>query len=63
MNKLLAKFRGAYKSWTIWFNVIALGASFPGISLFPGFVQWFFFLVAVGNVILRFKTDKDLAAK
>ena len=74
MNRLLGKVKNMWRSWTIWFNGvgIAIIGFWPDlVSNFPtlqGYVSEGVFKGAMGailmiNLILRFKTTKDLADK
>lgn len=74
MKKLLLKIQGMWHSWTIWFNGIGLAlmqywpdlvTNFPTLQ---GYVSDTNFKRAMGailatNLVLRFKTSKDLADK
>jgi len=55
------------KSFTIWFNTIG-AAVLTAIMLEPTFVEYMdthnlSFVLVIGNIILRFKTNSDLADK
>lgn len=70
----IAKFKGASKSLTVWLNTIAL-AALPFIDTLQqtlpslqGSVSGTIYkvlgaVVIVGNILLRFKTNTDLAHK
>lgn len=69
-----AKLSGAYKSWVIWFNGLlgSLAVAVPAISdALPQLRHYIpdntysaiTALLVVGNLILRFKTDKPLEDK
>lgn len=70
MNRL----KKAWKSLTIWFNSAALSLipavefakdSFPEMQSYVdhGFYKWVMGTVVAVNILLRFKTNKDLADK
>ena len=72
--KQIERVKNSWKSWTIWFNgtAIALMAFWPDlVTNFPtiqGYVSDITYkrimgLILVINLILRFKTTKDLADK
>ena len=74
INKQIKRVKGAWRSWTIWFNGvgIAIVGFWPDlVSNFPtlqGYVSESIFKGTMGailviNLILRFKTTKDLADK
>ncbi len=57
----------AIKSFTIWFNTIGAGL-LTAMMLEPTFVEYLdthnlSMLLILGNIILRFKTNSDLADK
>lgn len=71
---MLAKLRKAWKSWTIWFNSMALAfvaflpdltASLPQVQdyLTPATYRALALAVFVVNMALRFKTKTDLSEK
>ena len=74
MNKLLERIKNSWRSWTIWFNGvgIAIIGFWPDlVTNFPtlqGYVSESIYKGSMGailiiNLILRFKTTKDLADK
>lgn len=73
-HSLWLKIKGSIKSWTMHWNVWSaiVIASLPTLeSQFPGMQQFLpdnvykaaFGLIVAGNIILRLKTNKDLAHK
>lgn len=69
---MIAKLRGALKSLTIWWNVIAgavlgilpmLQDALPAIQQYVPDIRWAAVVVIVGNVLLRFKTNTALQDK
>lgn len=74
IDNLLAKLRGALKSWTVWANGLLLMAlpflpvlqdSLPQLQAYlpENFYKWAMLGVLVGNIALRFKTTTSLAEK
>lgn len=71
MEILKARLKRAYKSWTVWFNSLAvmLIAFQPQIetqlqaALPPDQYAKFTLVILVVNILLRIKTTKDLADK
>lgn len=70
---LVAKIQGTWKSWTIWVNGIilliiqfadSLQITLPIVHEYlPSNLYQMLGIVAGINILLRFKTNKDLAAK
>jgi len=71
---MIDKIKNAWKSWTIWFNGVAtaivLGLpsaqdAFPQLQAYlPANVyKYAMAALVVGNILLRFKTNKSLADK
>lgn len=71
MKILLAKLRGARRSLTVWFNggMLTLVSLLPSLAealpllkdyLPADFYQLAFTVVAVGNILIRGKTNKSL---
>jgi len=74
MDKLKATIKGAFKSFTIWFNGImaaalalvpAASAMLPQLQgAVPDQVyKWLMLTTIIGNFVLRVKTDKPLHEK
>lgn len=74
MKTIIDKLKGAWRSFTIWFNALLLAAlplyeaakeSLPDLQgyLPPDLYKWVGVAVVVGNILLRFKTRTDLAHK
>jgi len=74
MEKLEATLRGAFKSFTIWFNGLmatALAAIPVATTMLPqlqgtvpdNVYKWMLLATIVGNFILRLKTNKALKDK
>lgn len=72
MNKFIERLQGAWRSWTIWINSVAaiLLMTLPDLQMvFPqieGYIPAIYYKYAMGviiaaNILLRFKTSKDLA--
>lgn len=67
MEKFKDKLKGAWNSSTIWFNTTGIVLLSVAMAE-PLVAQWlldngFMWVLAVGNVVLRFKTTTDLAGK
>ena len=71
---MLKKIKGAYKSWTIWFNGISLAViaglpmlqdSLPMLSQYldATVARTVGLVVVVANILLRFRTNISLADK
>ena len=71
---MLEKLKRSWKSWTIWFNGVALGviAGLPSVQeAIPQLQQYvdaklykeLMVAVIAANILLRFKTNKPLEAK
>lgn len=71
---MIDKFKGCYKSFTIWFNGLALSfvslfdifhASLPELSQYvpDNVYKKMGLTIVVGNLLLRFKTSKPLQEK
>lgn len=67
-----AKLLNMWKSWTIWFNGVAAAAlgilpmaqdSLPALQQYVPDIKWAAVSIIVGNVLLRFKTNKPLQEK
>lgn len=74
LNDLRLKLRNIYKSWVVWFNAAmvalpfaldALSAQLPAMQsvMPPNIYMYVYIVTVVGNVLLRFKTNKSLADK
>lgn len=74
MNKLKAKLKGSWRSFTIWFNgitgtvIVALPTAQDQFPQLQGYVssdvyKWAMGAIVVANIALRFKTNADLADK
>lgn len=74
MNKVIRKTRGLVKSLTAWLNamaaslvplLIAAKEDFPLLksSLTADLYKYAFIAIIVLNILVRFKTNKDLADK
>ena len=74
MDKLKASIRGAFKSFTMWFNAImataiaalpSLHDALPSLQQYidPAFYKHLFVVTIVGNILLRVKTNKALHDK
>lgn len=72
MNKFTERLKGAWRSWTIWINSVAaiVLMALPDLQMvFPqiqGYIPEIYYKYAMGviiaaNILLRFKTTKDLA--
>ena len=73
-NELLADIYNSYKSFTIWFNGMALiliealpmlQEQFPQVEeyLSPKVYHFILGIIVVGNILLRIKTSKALREK
>ena len=67
MDKLKQQIKQAYKSWTIWFNatgmlILAAALAEPMVLEYAT-EHGFIVVIMIGNVLLRFKTNKGLEAK
>ena len=67
MNTLKEQIKGAWKSWTIWFNTIGLVLITSALAepLVLEYMQENDLMVVIllGNVLLRFKTNTGLEGK
>ena len=66
-RKLINKLKRWYKSSTIWFNLVGIGI-LSGLLLDPVVTSWlmsngFTYVLVLGNMILRLKTDKPIEDK
>ncbi len=66
-RKLINKFKRAHKSSTIWFNLVGAGI-LGGLLLDPVVTAWlmsngFTYVLVLGNIALRLKTDKPVEDK
>ena len=74
LDKFLAKLRGIWTSWTIWANGVGLTVlgllpvlqeTVPQLESYlpANAYKWAMLIVLVGNIALRFRTNRDLASK
>jgi len=66
-RKLINKLKRLHKSSTIWFNLVGAGI-LGGLLLDPVVTSWlmnngFTYVLVLGNILLRLKTDKPVEDK
>lgn len=66
-DRLASQVKGSYKSMTMWFNTIGLSylqilIAMPELKNYLSENEMIYVWI-IGNIILRFKTTKDLADK
>jgi len=66
-TRFINRLKKAHKCFTIWFNSIGVCA-IAAILIEPSFVQYvsehdLTIILTMGNIVLRFKTNSDMADK